>query len=80
MARWHWDEVAGLRRLGAEQLGALETRDAILVAAGFNGITRVADAIGIRPDPWTAQASVELRARHGIDSFARWEKWSNHPP
>ena len=76
VANWRWDEAASLRRQGIAELGAAQTRDAILVASGFNGITRVADAIGIRPDPWTAAASVELRARHGIDSFAPAAKWS----
>ncbi len=76
VAGWRWDEVATLRRRGIDELGIQETRDAILVASGFNGITRVADAIGIRTDPWTEEASVELRARHGIDSFAPAGKWS----
>ena len=76
-AGWRWDEVATLRRQGIDELGIQETRDAILVASGFNGITRVADAIGIRTDPRTEEASVELRARHGIDSFAPAAKWSS---
>ena len=75
VARWHWDEVAQLRDRGARLLGAAQTSDAILVAAGFNGITRVADAIGIRLDRHTADASVELRAAIGIDAFAPAAKW-----
>ena len=75
VARWRWPEVAELREAGCVQLGAEQTRDAILVAAGFNGITRVADAIGIRLDQWTADASVALRADVGIDAFAPAQKW-----
>ena len=76
VARWRWAEVAELRRAGCAQLGAEQTHDAILVAAGFNGVTRVADAIGIRLDQWTADASVALRADVGIDVFAPVDKWS----
>ena len=76
VARWQWAEVAELRREGKKRLGAQQISDAILVAAGFNGITRVADAIGIRLDRRTADASVELRAEIGIDAFAPAQKWS----
>lgn len=76
VARWQWAEVAELRREGKERLGARQISDAILVAAGFNGITRVADAIGIRLDRRTADASIELRAEIGIDAFAPARKWS----
>ena len=70
VARWQWDAVAELREEGKALLGAQETSDAILVAAGFNGITRVADAIGIRLDARTDEASVDLRPQIGIDAFA----------
>ena len=76
VARWHWDEVAALRQRGVGLIGPAATRDAILVAAGFNGITRVADAIGIRLDARTAATSVALRAKIGIDAFAPAEKWT----
>lgn len=75
---WHagrWDEVAALREEGRERLGAQETSDAILVAAGFNGITRVADAIGIRLDQRTEDASADFRDSLGISAFAPAEKW-----
>ena len=75
VARWQWDALADLRRDGAKRLGRQQTSDAILVAAGFNGITRVADAIGIRLDRRTAAASVALRAETGIDAFAHAAKW-----
>ena len=75
VARWHWDDVAALRHRGIDTVGPDATRDAIRVAAGFNGITRVADAIGIRLDSRTANASAGLRAKIGIDAFAPKEKW-----
>ncbi len=78
LARWNWPEMATLRQRGIDLLGPEATRDAILVGAGFNGITRVADAIGIRLDSHTANASVELRVTTGIDAFAPSEKW-HHP-
>ena len=76
VARWRWREVAPLREESIERLGPEQTLDAILVAAGFNGITRVADAIGIRLDQSTADTSVALRAEMGIDAFAPARKWS----
>ena len=75
VARWRWDEVATLRRTGIDVLGAQPTCDAILVAAGFNGITRVADAIGIRLDQRTEAASAGFRDATGISAFAPPEKW-----
>lgn len=76
VARWRWTEVADLRRQGIERLGARETSDAILVASGFNGITRVADAIGIRLDQRTADASDDFREEVGISAFAPAAKWN----
>lgn len=75
VARWRWDEVADLRERGVDLLGAQQTSDAILVASGFNGITRVADAIGIRLDQRTADASAGFRDETGISAFAPREKW-----
>jgi len=75
VARWRWDEVAALRNEGRARLGAQQTSDAILVASGFNGITRVADAIGIRLDQRTEDASEDFRDSVGISAFAPVEKW-----
>ena len=75
VASWRWSEVAALRLACSRLLGPQETSDAILIASGFNGITRVADAIGIRLDQRTADASVALRANLGINAFAPPEKW-----
>ena len=43
--------------------------DALTVAAGFNGITRVADATGIPLDPTTQEVTGSMRAETGIDAF-----------
>ncbi len=75
VASWRWSEVASLRPAGCRLLGPQAMSDAILIASGFNGITRVADAIGIRLDQHTADASVALRANLGINAFAPPEKW-----
>ena len=75
VASWRWDEVADLRSAGSRLLGPQGTSDAILIASGFNGITRLADAIGIRLDRHTADASVAMRANLGINAFAPPEKW-----
>ncbi len=76
VARWRWEDVGSLRREGAAGMAPRQLSDAILVAAGFNGITRIADAIGIRLDAGTAETSVALRAETGIDGFAPPRKWA----
>ncbi len=76
VARWRWHEVAQLRAEGIELMGEQPTSDAILVASGFNGITRVADAIGIRLDEATEDATTEMRILTGIDDYAPAEKWA----
>ena len=77
VARWHWDEAAELAARGVAMMGAEAVSDAVLVASGFNGITRVADAIGIRLDQHTSKASADFRAEIGIDAFAPTAKWQS---
>ena len=48
--------------------------DAAAVIAGFDGITRVADATGIPLEPSRAADTADLRARLAIDDFAK-AKW-----
>jgi hypothetical protein len=43
--------------------------DAAAVIAGFDAITRVADATGIPLEPPKAEASAEWRSSLGIDAF-----------
>ncbi len=50
-------------------MGDDAVRDALVVAAAFNGITRVADATGIPLDEPTAAATGALRSQLGIDAF-----------
>ena len=48
--------------------------DAAAVIAGFDGITRIADATGIPLEPPKAEQTVDLRAEMKIDQFlaAKW--------
>ena len=64
-----WGELAAVRDEAAAAMGEQATVDALTVAAGFNGITRVADATGIPLDPTTQQATGSMRAETGIDAF-----------
>jgi hypothetical protein len=45
-----------------------------VVASGFNGITRVADATGIPLDENTQQMTVDMRESTGIERFNYTEK------
>ena len=58
----------------ASMLGEQVTIDAITVAAGFNGITRVADATGIPLDATTAARTDAMREDTGIQRFDYAEK------
>lgn len=65
-------DAAALRRCCEEseaEMGTEAVRDTLVVAAAFNGITRVADATGIPLDEPTVAATASLRAEVGIDRF-----------
>ena len=47
---WDHDAVIGLREAGEAALGSVGFVEAVAIASGFNGINRVADAIGIPLD------------------------------
>ena len=64
-----WEELAALRDAAAAAVGEQAMVDALTVAAGFHGITRVADATGIPLDPTTADSTTSMRARTGLDAF-----------
>ena len=64
-----WDELAAIRDEAAAAMGEQAMVDALTVAAGFNGITRVADATGIPLDPTTQESTVSMRSQTGIDDF-----------
>lgn len=57
-----------------EVVGVEAMIDAAAVIAGFDGITRIADATGIPLEPPKAEQTADLRASLHIDEFAR-AKW-----
>ena len=64
-----WDALASLRDAASRTLGEQAMVDVLTVAAGFNGITRVADATGIPLDERARVATEDMRAAVGIDRF-----------
>lgn len=60
-----------LPRIGAEQLV-----DAIGIASGFNGITKVANATGIPLDARTEEVTGDMRQQTGIDDYSENHKSS----
>ena len=64
-----WDALASLRDAASRTLGEQAMVDVLTVAAGFNGITRVADATGIPLDERARAATEDMRAAVGIDRF-----------
>ena len=68
-----WAKLKVLRAQAAKTLGAQQMTDALVVAAAFNGITRVADATGIPLDPHTAATTQQMREQTGIQRFSYLE-------
>ena len=69
-----WAKLKVLRAQAAKTLGTQQMTDALVVAAAFNGITRVADATGIPLDPHTAATTEQMREQTGIQRFSYLEK------
>ena len=69
-----WAKLTLLRAQAAKTLGPQQMTDALVVAAAFNGITRVADATGIPLDPHTAATTEQMREQTGIQRFSYLEK------
>jgi hypothetical protein len=69
-----WESLAPCLEAASIAMGHQQAVDALVVAAAFNGITRVADATGIPLDDNTADTTVDLRAGVGIDAFDYAEK------
>ena len=67
--RGQWLQLDGIRRRAAAAMGPQQATDALVVAAAFNGITRVADATGVPLDENTAATTAALRSATGIDHF-----------
>ena len=69
-----WDELVTIREEAGAVMGTQSMVDALVVASGFNGITRVADATGIPLDENTQQMTVDMRESTGIERFNYTEK------
>jgi len=67
-------QLAPARAAVINRIGAAAMIDAAAVIAGFDGITRIADATGIPLEPSRAADTIDLRAQLGIDQFltAKW--------
>lgn len=63
--------TAAARDAVIERMGEAALVDAAAVAANFNAIDRVADAIGIPLEDEKAAISADFRAELGIDKFGR---------
>ncbi len=68
------ERIDRARAAVTELIGTDAMIDAAAVIAGFDGITRIADATGIPLEPPRAAETVELRAQLAIDEFlaAKW--------
>ena len=69
-----WLSLSDLRTQAEKEMSKQQVVDVLVVAAAFNGITRVADATGIPLDENTREQTVEMREDTGIDSFAYAQK------
>ena len=71
-AVYHSDDaaLADLNKRGVKALGEQAFVDAIAVASGFHGITKVANATGIPLDDRTEEVTGELRQFTKIDDYA----------
>ncbi len=63
--------IAPTRAAVLSAMGQSAMIDAAAVVAGFNGITRIADATGIPLEDAKAEETVDWRAALGIDDYAR---------
>ena len=72
--RGDWLSLPEIRAQSENVMGLQKTVDALVVAAAFNGITRVADATGIPLDENTRATTTEMREHTGIQRFDYAEK------
>ncbi len=63
--------TAAAREAAVERMGEAALVDAVAIAANFNAIDRVADAIGIPLEEEKAAISADFRSELGIDNFGR---------
>lgn len=64
------EALAAIREEGREILGEQALVDAIAVACGFNGITKVANATGIPLDEATENNTIQMRKEAKIDDYS----------
>ncbi len=76
--RNEWLELGDIRATAERSMGAQAVTDVFVVAAAFNGITRVADSTGIPLDANTEQVTQGLRETTGIANFAYAEKTARY--
>ena len=62
--------LAAARAALVAELGPAAMIDAASVIAGFDGITRIADATGIPLEPPKAEAVADMRATLALDRFS----------
>ncbi len=63
-------EVLAAKRALESSVGTEGLWEAAATVAAFTGLVRVADGTGIQLDDGVLGASVDIRARSGIDGFA----------
>lgn len=64
-----WDSLVGLRERAISEMGVHHMVDVFAVMSSFNGITRIADSIGIPLDERPAELTKEMRDEVGIEAF-----------
>ena len=64
------DTLTDIRIQGVELLGERGIAEAMGIAAGFNGITKVANGTGLPLDQTTADVTGEMRIETGIDDYS----------
>ena len=64
------DVLADIRTRGVELLGERGLAEAIGIASGFNGITKVANGTGLPLDKSTADITGKMRTETGIDEYS----------
>ena len=69
-------DLARLCEEAVPSIGAEKLVDAIGIASGFNGITKVANATGIPLDARTEEVTARLRQQIGIDDYSENHKSS----
>lgn len=68
------NQLAEVRASASKVIGPQAVSDAIAVACGFNGITKIANATGLPLDAGTAKSTVEMNQTTGIEAYAEAHK------